>query len=48
MKAIQRIRGSQYLQIRPDTAEKDNGQPAKATGKIENIVLFPLARSLYE
>jgi hypothetical protein len=33
MTAIQRIRGSQYLSNRPDTAEKNNEAAAKATGK---------------
>jgi hypothetical protein len=34
MKAIQSIRGSQYLQNRPGTAARNNIQPAKATGKM--------------
>jgi hypothetical protein len=33
-RAIQRIRGSQYLHRRASTAEKNIAEPAKATGKI--------------
>src|ERR1700722_1998780 len=33
--AIQMIRGSQYLQSRPDTPAKNNAEPSKATGKAE-------------
>jgi hypothetical protein len=40
IKAIQSTNGSQYLQIRPSTAAKNNGAPAKAT---PNPGLHPLS-----